>query len=90
VKGLWFSLTLSVALLLTACGAASSSHQSAPPLHYATLVERLRADEATIEPAGDASAYPLVTPLRRMVRVNGERIQVFEYPSARDAHDEAT
>jgi hypothetical protein len=81
-------------LLLAACGAGlsiqQSAQQSVPPLDYTTLVERLRADGATVEPAGDASAYPLVTPTGRMLHVNGERVAAFEYASAHEAHDEAT
>ena len=83
-------VSLLLALLLVACGTTSSAHQSAPPLDYATLVERLRADGATIEPAGDASAYPLVTPSGYLIHLNGERVSVFEYTSALEAQAEAT
>jgi hypothetical protein len=76
-------------MLLAACGATSSSHQSAQPLDYPRLVERLRADGATVEPTGDASAYPLVTPSGRMISLNGERVSVFEYTSAHEAQAEA-
>ncbi len=78
-------ILLPLALLLIACGSGSgsSAQQIAPPLDYATLVERLRADGATVEPAGDASAYPLVTPLGGMIHLNGERAMVFEYRDAR-------
>jgi hypothetical protein len=37
-------LLLPLALPLTTCGSVSSVRQSANPLDYATLVERLRAD----------------------------------------------
>jgi hypothetical protein len=82
-------ILLPLALLLVACGASSSVQQSAPPLDYATLVERLRADGATVEPAGDASAYPLVTPSGRMIHLNGESVKVFEYQDASAAQTEA-
>jgi hypothetical protein len=78
-----------LALLLVACGAPSSSHQSAPPLDHAPFVERPRADGATVEPAEDASVYPLVTASARMISLNGERVSVFEHASAREAQDEA-
>lgn len=84
------ALMLPLALLLVACGASSNVRQTAPPLDYATLVERLRADGATVEPAGDASAYPLVTPSGRMIHLNGESVKVFEYQDARSAQTEAT
>jgi hypothetical protein len=83
-------MLLALALLLVACGACSSVRQSAPPLDYATLVERLRADGATVEPAGDASAYPLVTPSGRLIHLNRENVKVFEYQDARAAQTEAT
>jgi ABC-type glycerol-3-phosphate transport system substrate-binding protein len=56
-------LLLPLALLLVACGATFSAQQSATPLDYTSFVEHLRADGATVEPVGDASAYPLVTHL---------------------------
>ena len=83
-------LLLPLALLFVGCGATASVQQSAPPLDYASLVERLRGDGATVEPAGDASAYPLVTPPGRMIHLNGERVSVFEYTSALEAQAEVT
>src|SRR5690348_7263982 len=83
-------MLLPLVTLLIACGASSSVRQSAPPLDYATLVERLRADGATVEPARDASAYPIVTPLGRMIHLNGELVSVFEYTSALEAQVGAT
>ncbi len=83
-------LLLPVALLLVMCGSTSSVRQSAPPLDYATLVERLRADGAAVEPAGDANAYPLVTPSGSLIHLNGERVSVFEYTSVLEAQAEAT
>lgn len=90
MKILRYSIVLlPLVALLAACGATSSSHQSAPPLDYATLVERLRADGATVEPAGNATAYPIVTPLGRMISLNGARVSVFEYQDADAAQTEA-
>src|SRR6476646_9344258 len=89
MKLMRFALMLPLALLLVACGTTSSVQQSAPPLDYAMLVERLRADGATVEPAGDASAYPLVTPPGRVIHLNGERVSVFEYTSVLEAQAEA-
>jgi hypothetical protein len=86
---LWVIMLLPLALLLVACGATSSARQRAPPLDYATLVERLRAAGATVELAGDTSAYPLLTPSGQMIQLNGERVQVFEYSSTLDAQVEA-
>jgi hypothetical protein len=83
------TMLLPLALLLVACGATSNVRQSAPPLDYTSFVERLRAAGATVEPAGDASAYPLVTPLGRMFRLNGERVEVFEYSSVLEAQADA-
>jgi|GEM_PF-6358911 len=71
----WVIMLLLFALLLVACGATSTVRQSAAG--------------ATIEPAGDASAYPLVTPLGRMFRLNGERVEVFEYSSVLEAQADA-
>jgi hypothetical protein len=82
MKLMRFALMLPLALLLVACGATSSVQQSAPPLDYATLVERLRGDGATVESAGDASAYPLVTPSGRMIHLNGARVGLRVYKRA--------
>jgi hypothetical protein len=54
----WVIMPLPLALLLVACSATSTVRQSAPPLDYTSLVERLRAAGATVEPASDASADP--------------------------------
>ena len=88
MKFMRFDILLSL-MLLVACGGSSNVRQSAPPLDYATLVERLRADGATVELAGDASAYPIVTPTGRMIHLNGERVMVFEYRDAPAAQAEA-
>ena len=68
------TMLLPLALLLVACGGSSRVWRSATPLDDATLVERLRADGATIAHAEDASAYPPVTPTGRMLHMNDMRI----------------
>jgi hypothetical protein len=49
----------------------------------------MRGDGATVELAGDASFYPLVTPSGHAISLNGERVSVFEYASAHEAQAEA-
>jgi hypothetical protein len=49
----------------------------------------LRGDGATVELAGDAGVYPLVTPSGHAISLHGERVSIFEYTSAREAQAEA-
>jgi len=85
-----FAVLLLVATLVVACGSgapAADSH-GGPVTDYASLVDALRAQGATIEPNGDVS-QPFFTVEGQVIGANGQDIQVFEYADEAAADVEA-
>ncbi|HEY3305775.1 MAG TPA: hypothetical protein VGL70_19790 [Candidatus Binatia bacterium] len=60
----------------------------APPMTYPLLVERLRAAGAAVEPAGGVD-QPFFSGAGKAIRIGGEDVQVFQYPTAAAAEAEA-
>jgi hypothetical protein len=78
------------AILVAACGSqapADSSHDG-PATDYVNLIDALRAKGATIEPNGDVS-QPFFTIEGQVIQVNGQDVQVFEYPDEAAADADA-
>ena len=90
------SLVLVLSLLLLAgvtagCGPAPVGSQGTPVVahggpvqDYVSLVDALRAQGATVEPAGEVR-HAFFSPTGQLITVNGADVQVFEYPDARAA-----
>ena len=85
-----------VAVISTACRPKSSvsnqpqtpTSQGGPVTDYISLVANLRAAGADVEPAGDVS-QPFFSAPGRLIKVNGEDVQVYEYPNSRTADTQA-
>lgn len=77
---IWCALLL---VLAPACGGGLE-----PATDYAGLVDSLRDDGATVETAG-VVGQPFFSVPGRMIRVNGEDVQVFEYQDSTSAKAEA-
>lgn len=59
-----------------------------PVKDYVSLVDALRGAGVKVEPAGDAS-QEFLSPKGQAITVNGERVEVYEYPDAAAADAEA-
>ena len=71
-----------------ACGAPDVSAPTGPVEDIAGLVARLQAQGATVEAVGDLT-QPFFSVDGRVLRANGQEVQVFEYPNAAAAGSEA-
>lgn len=60
-----------------------------PVKDYVSLSDHLRTAGATIEPVGEVS-QPFLSVKGQTIRMNGEDVQVFEYPNTAAANREAT
>jgi hypothetical protein len=85
-----FTGLLLVALFIVACGSQAPAIDShgGPVTDYITLVDALRAQGAIIEPSGDIS-QPFFTVEGRVIQVNSQDVQVFEYADEAAAAAEA-
>ena len=79
---------LLAALLVTACGLQPASAERNTVTDYASLVEALKAAGATVE-ASDPVSQAFLSPEGQGLKVNGQDIQVFEYPDEAAAEQEA-
>ncbi len=81
-------LVIISAVLLAACGGEGSGSSSEPVTDYESLIEALRAEDATVEEAGSVS-QPFFSVEGQVISVNGQDVQVFEYQDADAAQAEA-
>ena len=79
---------LLAALLVTACGLQPASAERNTVSNYASLVEALKAAGATVE-ASDPVSQEFLSPAGQVLKVNGQDVQVFEYPDEAAAEREA-
>ena len=75
------------ALLVTACGLQSASERNTAS-DYASLVETLKVAGATVEASAPVS-QEFLSPVGQVLKVNGQDVQVFEYPDEAAAEREA-
>src|SRR5262245_42749262 len=68
--------------------ATSAAPQGGTVKDYASLVSGLQSAGATVEP-GDEIEQPFFSVTGRFIKVNGQDVQVFEYPDAASADAEA-
>lgn len=68
---------------------APESTSSTQSISYQSLVEHLRAAGLQVEPAGEVH-QPFFTPVARVILVDGEDVQVYQYPSGQAAEAEAS
>jgi hypothetical protein len=68
-------------------------YAAAPPtwdeVNYDSLIDDLRAMGVAVEPAGEVS-QPFFSVKGRVIRINGDIVQVFEYDNAEAVDDEAS
>jgi len=81
---------LLAAMLVAACGSQTPAADSygGPVTDYVSLVDALRAQDAVIEPSGKVS-QPFFTVKGRVIQVNSQDVQVFEYADEAAADAEA-
>lgn len=74
--------SLLLTLSMVACGSQASAEGSSPVVveDQASLIEALRAADATVEP-GEPIEQVFFTVKGQILKVNGEDVQVFEYES---------
>lgn len=78
-----------------ACAANGTDRVTAPPasietgLDYSSLVARLREGGLRVEPAGEIQ-QSFFTPRARVIRINDEEAQVYEYAGEQSAASEAS
>ena len=86
---LLLSLGIVLLVLFAACAPKPPvvSH-GGPVKDYVSFIDNLRAKGATVEPAGEVE-QPFFSVKGNIIKVNGEDVQVFEYPSADAAKKEA-
>jgi hypothetical protein len=68
--------------------ATSAANQGGLVKDYASLVNALKGAGATVEP-GDDVEQPFFSVTGRIIKVNGQDVQVFEYPDAASTDAEA-
>lgn len=83
-----FALFSLVSLAMAACSQAPGAARSVEVSDYASLVKALSTRGASVEPAGEIT-QDFFSPVGRIIKVNGQDVQVFEYPSPEDVADEA-
>jgi hypothetical protein len=86
-------ISIFVALLLLGlggCGGSSTPPTShgGPVKDYVSLVDHLRGVGATVVPTGSVS-QPFFSVPGRVITVNGEQVQIYEYANEDDANAEA-
>jgi hypothetical protein len=88
-------ISLTVAFVLLVSYGVSCAQQEAPPVShggpvsdYVSLIDNLRAANATVNPAGEVS-QPFFSVKGQVIEVNGEDVQVFEYIDKAAAEAEA-
>ncbi len=94
MKEIPYLIILSLMVVTTGVLAACATQQppvshGGPVTDYVSLIDNLRAAEATVEPAGDIS-QPFFSVTGNIIVVNGDDVQVFEYEDAATAEAEAT
>lgn len=67
---------------------ASVVSHGGPVKDYVSLIDSLRGQAAAVEPKGDTS-QPFLSGSGYMVSVNGQNVQVFEYPNSKSARADA-
>ncbi len=82
---------LLVSIVVAACGAQPPAEVSdgGSTAGYTSLAEELRTAGATAE-LGDEVSQPFFSVIGKVIKVNGQDIQVFEYADAEAARAEAT
>lgn len=75
-------LILLTAVALAACGAAGPRSPGGPAQDYAGLVKTLRAAGATVAQSEMLAQPPLLSVPGKILMVNGEQVQVFEYATS--------
>jgi hypothetical protein len=76
------------AVLLAACGGEETVSHGETVTDYISLVDALRAEGATVEPAG-AVSQPFFSVEGQLIRVDGQDVQVFEYQDEETAQSQA-
>lgn len=78
-------------ILAVGCGTPSQPPVShgGPVTDYVSLVDNLRATGAEVEPAGEIE-QPFFPVQGQVINVNGEDVQVFEFPDADSAEEVAS
>lgn len=79
---------LAAVLACSACGTYGRDAMPEKPLDLPGLIDALRASGATVE-GGEAVEQPFFTVPGRFIRVNGQDVQVFQYPDEAGARREA-
>lgn len=81
---------LLVSIMVVACGAQppTSGSQGGASTDSASLADKLRAAGAAVE-TGDEISQPFFSITGKVIKVNGQEIQVFEYGDAEAAKAEA-
>ncbi len=82
------SLLALLYLVLAACSQPPTTSHGGPVQDYVSLVDHLRAQGAMVTPIGDIS-QPFFPVKGRLITVNGEQVQVYEYADADAANAEA-
>lgn len=87
--------SLGLLLLVAACGGQPTSTPTAsrggPVIDYTSLVDNLRAAGLTVvEPLFGAIQQPFLSVTGKSLTVNGDDVQVFEYPDATSADADAS
>lgn len=81
-------LFLLAAFPLAACGSLAAASRGNPVRDYSSLVEALRGAGAKVEPA-DPVTQDFLAPEGQVIKVNGQDVQVFEYPDEAAAENDA-
>jgi hypothetical protein len=89
---IYTAILLIFVLILAACSStgqpSGDSQQGATVTDLASLIARLEAEGATVAEQGEIQ-QPVFTATGRIIGVNGEDVQVFEYPDVATAEQEA-
>jgi hypothetical protein len=78
-------------LCLAVSSASTQAQQGkvAAVTDYASLIAKLRAEGVSVEPAGEVE-QPFLSITGKMIKLHGEDVQVFQYPSAAQMEAQAT
>lgn len=78
-----------LAQILGACAQQTPTTSHGGPVRdYVSLIDQLRAHDATVTPTGEIS-QPFFSVKGQAITVNGEQVQVYEYPTADAANAES-
>ncbi len=83
-----FSLLCAPLIALSACGGDDPSSPDTTAFDLSVLIQGLRDQGATVESTGSI-AQPFFSVTGRILRVNGEDVQAFEYATEAEARAEA-